>query len=287
MAVKSRGRGLVAALGLFLLFAGLVGGGVLYIVAERRPAQTVDGFARAPVGCTTTLEFTETGVFYVFEEVGGATGLETGCQPVADPSAEFAVSFTGDLIPAAVEPTTAVSYDVDGFDGRSVQRVEIAEPGQYTVEVTGDDLTVVAALGRDPDEGVDDLRQAALIVAIAGVVLGLAMLILSGRRSRRAAAVTTPEGPGWGPTRPRDGEAWSPEPPRSGQVPVNPHEPPEPASVTRPPAGADAWRAPSGNSVDDVGAPDPMAPPAPPDPSSEQPSEQPILPDAPGRVSGT
>ena len=47
MAVQSRGRGTVAALGLFLLFAGLVGGGVLYIVAQRRPAQTVEGFARA------------------------------------------------------------------------------------------------------------------------------------------------------------------------------------------------------------------------------------------------
>ncbi len=172
MAVRSRGRGAAAALGLFCLFVGLVGGAVLYIVAERRPAQTVDGFARAPVGCNTTLEFVEAGTFYVFEEVGAmADEVGNGCQPVADPNSPFRVDFTGELTPASTDDVTDVSYDVDGFDGRSVQSVEIVEPGQYTIEVLGDDLTVVAAIGRDPDAGVGDLRRAAVILAVAGIVL--------------------------------------------------------------------------------------------------------------------
>jgi hypothetical protein len=270
---------------LFLLFAGLVGGGVLYIVAQRRPAQTVEGFARAPVGCTTTLEFTEVGTFYVFEEVGAiVSAVSNGCQPVADPAAAFDVEFTGDLTPSSSTADDSVSYDVDGFDGRSIRRVEITRPGQYTVEVVGDDLTVVGALGRDPDDGVDDLRQTALILAVAGIALGLLMLFVSGRRSKRAAVIGPPDGPGWGTTHRPATAGWTPEGPRPGQVPVNPHSPPEPASATPTTApGASMWQPPSGAAADDVEEPDPTAPPAPPPP----PPVEPVLPDTPGRTSGT
>ncbi len=41
MAARSTARGTAAAIGLFLLFAGLVGGGVLYVVANQRPSQAV------------------------------------------------------------------------------------------------------------------------------------------------------------------------------------------------------------------------------------------------------
>ncbi|MFW2334927.1 hypothetical protein [Ilumatobacter sp.] len=277
MGVKSQGRGTAAALGLFLLFAGLVGGGVLYVVAQRRPAQSVEGFARAPVGCTTTLDFTETGTFYVYEEVGSAAGIAGGdCQPVADPSASFEAVFTGDLAPSDVTADDSISYDVDGFDGRSIQRVEITETGQYSVAVTGNDLTVVAALGRDPDDGVDGLTRAASVVAIAGVVLGLLLLVLSGRRSKRAATVAPPAGPGW-PSSATDGDSadapWPPEAPRLDQVPVNPHAPdvtpqPDPAPVV-PPA---PWQPPSGRAADALPPPDP-APGAPtlPDRDGRQP----------------
>lgn len=275
MAVRSRGRGAAAALGLFCLFVGLVGGAVLYIVAERRPAQTVDGFARAPVGCNTTLEFVEAGTFYVFEEVGAmADEVGNGCQPVADPNSPFRVDFTGELTPASTDDVTDVSYDVDGFDGRSVQSVEIVEPGQYTIEVLGDDLTVVAAIGRDPDAGVGDLRRAAVILAVAGIVLGLLLLTVSGRRSKRAATASPPSGPAWGPARvgtPTTTEGG----PRTGQVPVNPHAPPGPGEPA-------AWEPPTAGPADDPepsntsDTSDPLVPPPPP-----------VLPDTPGRVSGT
>lgn len=267
MGVRSRGRGTAAALGLFLLLAGLVGGGVLYVVAERRPAQSVEGFARAPVGCTTTLDFTETGTFYVYEEVGAAGDIVDGsCQPVADPSASFTVEFFGDLTPSTVADDDSVSYDVDGFDGRSVQRVEVTQPGQYSLAVTGDDLTVIAALGRDPDDGVEDLRRAAVVVAVGGVVLGLLLLALAGRRSKKAAAVSTPQGPGWIPTSTVDSAdpSWPPKAPQLDQVPINPHQPAAPAT----------WGPPSGDSVS---APPPVEPV----------DGKPALPDSPGRPSGT
>lgn len=290
MAARSTARGTAAAIGLFLLFAGLVGGGVLYIVSNQRPSQAVEGFARAPIGCTTTLEFSEVGTFYVFEEAGTTfEPVEGGCQPVATPGATFGAQFTGDRVPDAIAQDGTISYDVDGFDGSSVQRVEITEPGEYAVAAMGSDLTVVAALGRDPNEGVDDLRRTALTVAIGGVVLGLGLLTIAGRRSKRAATVTNPDGPGWGPARQRADGNWPPEPPRMGQVPVNPHQPNEPASVTPPasplperePSTPSPWEAPSGSAEPLPPPPDTSAPP----PTSPQ--IEPTLPHSPGKTSGT
>lgn len=281
MGVKSQGRGTVAALGLFLLFAGLVGGGVLYVVAQRRPAQSVEGFARAPVGCTTTLEFTESGTFYVFEEAGVGDDVVVGdCQPVADPSADFSVAFSGDLVPAAVRDDDSVSYDVDGFDGRSVQRIDVAEVGQYTVAVVGDDLTVVAALGRDPDDGVDELQRLAMIVAIAGIGLGIVLLVLAGRRSKKAASFATPDGPGWEPAPPTgtlggDGE-WPPKAPRLDDVPITTPEPAESPTVSAPGVAAPPalWQPPSGEATGDLPPPADVVP------------DEPALPDRPDGPSG-
>jgi hypothetical protein len=91
--------------------------------------------------------------------------------------------------------------------------------------VEGDDPSVVAAVGRDPELGVKELRRGAIVVGVVGVVLGALMLLLAGRRSKRAATfVDAPGGPGWGPA-PRRGPCvptWPPEPPRVPQVPVNP-----------------------------------------------------------------
>lgn len=253
---------MVAAFGLFCLLAGLVGGIALYVIAERRPAQSVDGFARAPIGCNTTLEFAETGIFYVFEEIGAdPADIANGCQPVADPTARFSVEFDGESTPARITGAVGISYDTGGYDGRSVQLVEIVEPGLYTIAVTGDDLAVAAAIGRDPDDGVEELRRAALILAGAGAGLGLLLLTLSGRRSKRAASAPGTKQFAAGPSMVGG--------PITGQVPVNPHAPPAP------PSGVN-WQPPTGESADDVGATE-LPPPV----------EGPVLPDVPGRTSGT
>ena len=97
------------------------------------------------------------------------------------------------------------------------------------------------------------------MVAAAGVLLGGLLLALAGRRSRRAATPSIPDGPGWG-HRPVEGAqpAWPPSPPRIPQVPVNPHQPDTPAEVAAPPPPLPA-RAPSGGTI----ARSPWAPPTP------------------------
>ncbi len=235
MARKSKGRGTAAAFGLLLLFAGLVGGGVLFASSVRRPTQTIEGFARAPVGCTTTLEFSETGVFFVFEDIGPATAaLESDCEAVANPSQTFAFELSGPDGPMVPRADKSLSYDTDDYLGSSVARFEIDVPGEYEIVVVGDDPSVVAAIGRDPDDGVDDLRQRAILVAIVGVVLGGLLLLLAGRRSRKAAAFLTPDGPGWSIRHTPKDQVVTPDGDPVAQSPVNPHEPDEQVSIAGP-----------------------------------------------------
>lgn len=232
MAIQSKGRGTAAAFGLLLLVAGLVGGGLLYAESVRRPTQVVEGFARAPVGCTTTLEFTDTGVFYVFEDVGPAIEIAEGdCEPTADPTRSFAFEISGPNGPVVPRSDNSLSYDVADYVGVSVARVEIEVAGQYELVVVGDDPSAVAAVGRDPDEDVDELRQRAIIVAIVGTVLGLLLLLLAGRRSKKAAKYVAPDGPGWSLRAPPQDKIPEAEGALDTQRPVNPHAPAEQVAI--------------------------------------------------------
>lgn len=193
MATAPSGRGTAAVFGLLVVLAGLVGAAVLYVTSQRRPEQAVDEFARAPVGCTTTLEFTDTGTFYVYEERSDTPAPPLGeCEPVADAGAVFDFSLTdadGEVDRIA---DLAVSYEFGARSGQSISSFEVTEAGRYDIEVVGDDLTVVAAIGRDPDESVADLRRAAIAVGLLGLVIGGVLLFLSGRRSRQLAAPGEP-----------------------------------------------------------------------------------------------
>lgn len=268
---------MAAAFGFVLLFAGLIGGGVLFYLSLQRHDDAIESFARAGVGCTTTLDFSETGEFFVFEETGAAFVVpEGGCTPEATPGQPFAFDISG---PSAVSPRgdTSITYDTDDFSGRAVARFEIETSGLYEIEVRGSDVGTVAAVGRDPSRDVDRMRTGAIAVAVAGIVLGGLLLALAGRRSKRAATPAIPDGPGWG-ERPEPGlGAWPPAPPRIPQVPVNPHQPDAPASVAAPPPPLPArdpgsaapvqspWAPPTAEAAPvDTTPPTPMAPPRPP-----------------------
>lgn len=248
---KSRGRGTAGAFGFLLLIAGLIGGGLLFYLASQRPTDAIESFARAGAGCTTTLDFQDGGTFFVYQEVDtGAFEPTDGCEPRATPGRNFDFALSG---PSPVEPVAdqSLTYESGEFAGASVARFEIAEPGLYEIAVFADDVAAVAAVGRDPDEGTDELRRGALIAGGAGVVLGLLLLVLAGRRSRRAGASQMPEGPGWAP-RPQD-EGWPPAPPTVPvpRMPINPQQPDEPVEVTPPPPPLPArepgagWTSPS------------------------------------------
>ena len=152
----------MAAFGFLLLIAGLLGAGVLYVLSTQRPDKAVDGFARASAGCTTTLDFTETGTFLVYQETGStADTADEGCAPTPTPGERFSFELTG---PAAVTPVAdlTVTYDSEAVTGASVARFEIATAGLYEIAVRSEDVAIVAAVGRDPDSGVEQQQRNAL-----------------------------------------------------------------------------------------------------------------------------
>ncbi len=295
MARQSRGRGTAAVLGMLLLLAGLVGGGLLFVRSQRWPTQAVEGFARAPVGCTTTLRFTETGTFFVFRELGGVEPAPAGgCQPLADPTQTFAFELTGPDGPVVPRADDSLAYDTDQGLGESVARVEITTAGEYELQVVGDDPAVVAAIGRDPDDGVQDFRRSAVLVAVFGVVLGVLLLWLAGRRSKRAAKFAPPDGAVRTPPQGAGASIWSADANSPWQTPVNPHDPPAPVTIAPPlseadgmlAAGRSVWGPPAaGDAVNST--PLPVRPkPVPPGPDASAPDQPPDTPSAvePGDV---
>jgi hypothetical protein len=250
MPKAGHGRGAIAAIGLILLFAGVVGGAVLWVLADREPNKAAESFARAAPGCTTTLTFGEPGEFFVYEELSGVTQAVEGCQPSTLPGRAFTFTVTtanGTEVPRVED--TSMSYDLDVGAATSVARITIEEAGEYRINVLGDDPAIVAAVGGDPEADVEQLRRGAIVAAVGGVVLGLLLLWLAGRRSKRAATFAGPLDPGWGVTERDharraaaavdDGTTW---PPATTQVPVNPHAPDERrvARIERPPTAPEA-----------------------------------------------
>jgi hypothetical protein len=287
MAVKSKGRGAAATFGLLLVLVGVAGAVALWVMADRRPDQAVEGFARGPVGCTTTLEFGDTGTFYVFREtVADDSDVLAECDPVPTPGVDFGVELLSDGEALPTQDDSSISYDTSTAIGESVARIEIDMAGRYDLVVEGDDPSVVAAVGRDPELGVAELRRGAIVVGVVGVVLGALMLLLAGRRSKRAATFTVPDGPGWGPQPAGDGApaAWPPEPPRvpavspdavrlPEPVPAAPQLLPEPAEPVLPPEPLPAEPLPA----EPVLPPEPLPPAEPAEPAEPVPAE-PVLP---------
>jgi len=266
MANKAQGRGIAAIFGLLLMLGSLVAAGILYVLSIQRPDDAVEAFARAPVGCTTTLEFTQTGTFYIYAERDSE--FDSGeCEPAVDLLVSFDATISGSDGPLIPRRDDSIAYDTGAHVGTSVSRVVIDDPGEYEIAVRGDDVATVAAIGRDPDADVDQLQQASVVVAIAGVLLGMLLLLFARQRSRRAAATHTPEGPGWGPESSQAAPAWPPEPPSMRQVPISSYE----RRVTA------VFEPPSPAASAELGqpsvAPSPWAPPKPKSPEPQAPSE--------------
>jgi hypothetical protein len=276
---------MAAVFGLLVLLAGLIGAAVLFYTSQQRPEQTIDGYARAAVGCQTTLRFVDTGTFYVFEERGSDAEAPPGdCPPTADPDRAFGFVLSDGTGQVEGQGDLGISYDTGDRMGQSVAKFVVDEPGEYTIDVFGGDVAVVAAIGQDPDEGVAELRRAAVIVGGIGVALGGLLLLLAGRRSKRAAAVQAPEaGRVWRrPPEPTDDRRGVPHVPVSSPTSSGepdapaPVWPPEPPSVSEP-SWDDRSRVPDGS------------PPAPPPPPAGMPSDpgaiarSPWAPPAPGQ----
>ena len=266
MPERARRKGWMLALGMVLL-VGLIGAAVaLWVASDERRADNVAGFARAPVGCDTTLDFEATGTFVLYLETSGEFGdLAGACdaelsydRDAADvPQPELTLlDPNGDALD--LDDANEASYDVDGFVGNASATVQIDTPGDHVLTVaptTGDPFAV--AVGRLPDDGVALLRWGAVAAAIGGLLLGGLFLVLGSRRPPAPVQPTapwTPDGGGW----PASPPGFPVPPPTTGATgPAGPQvfTPPGQQPTSIPQAPAPRPSAPSG---------DPTSPWAPP-----------------------
>jgi hypothetical protein len=238
-------RGAVRVAGLVLLAAGVVLALALWLVAEQRYDDAVGDLAPAPLGCTTTLQFDETGTYTFFVETKGEIGeLDGDCDtddrsydldPDDAPDVELTL-LDDEGRDVDLDRTDGPSYDRAGQRGAGVQVVEISDTGEYRLTVTADDgadSDAIVRVGRDPARGVAAIRAGAVAALAAGVIGGVTLLVLGRRRPEPAPAA--PAGPQWpiGPFGP------APLAPPSAVAPTTPVYTPRPPSFTPPPTRPD------------------------------------------------
>ena len=254
MTERGHRRGWMLVLGM-LVIVGMLGAAVaLWIAGGNRETDNVASFARAPVGCDTTLDFESTGTFLLYVETSGRFGeLRGACDapPTYDRDADDVPVVEvvlrdpdGDVV--ELDDSAEIGYDVDGFVGSSIGEVQIESEGDHvlTVAPTGGDAFAVA-VGRQPDQGVALLRWGAVAAAICGLVLGGLLLVLGSRRppvTPTPVAPWTPDGGGWPSSPPgfpmpppTTGATGPAGPPVASPVPSSPPSPPSPPPIPQGP----------------------------------------------------
>lgn len=264
----SRRAGLIGV-GALLLVAGVIAGIVMFLASSSNYEDGVRNLARAPIGCTTSLEFDEAGTYTIFVETEGEIGELRGDCPNADTD----YSYDDDDLPDVdvelrdedndevdLDDDESKDYDAGGFVGRSIATVEIDEAGDYELTATSDEDEIAIAVGRDPKGDSGSLKTMGIVAIVGGVVVGGLLLVLGLRRSSPSGPAT-PAAPGSSGAggAPYGGPAYAPpassipSPPVQAQPPAAypapptmPMPTPGPTPGPTPPAGppAGGWPAP-------------------------------------------
>lgn len=249
-AAAARRSGRMIAIGAGVLVVLLVTAGALWLVAGQRRADNVASFARAPVGCDTTLDFERPGRFVLFiettgriDELGGACDValdydrDTDDGLAAQLAPRLSLTGPGDTSVGIVDDQGA-AYDVDGFVGVAAWSIDIDTPGDHVLTVApigGEPFAI--AVGRSVEEGVAVLRWSAVAVAVTALVLGGGLLVAGSRRVTEPPAAPSPwvpAGPGWPSSPP-----GFPEPPPTTGAVGPPRTPAERPVVSAPPPPTD------------------------------------------------
>ena len=252
--VETRPKRLLLGLGAIVLVGGLAAGGVFFGKSTSAVNDTVARFARAPIGCTTTLEFDRADTFTLFVETKGTAGNAGGdCKGngasfdhQGSDVPKVTLSMSNDQDQAmSLAPFTGYSYDTSSFRGSAVQQVKITKPGTYRLTVTSDAADVGVAVGGDPEVDQSRLRLIAIASAVAGLVVGAALMVLGRpKRHPQAPVHATVEAPGYTPYAP-----YTPLTPGPTPAPTPTPTPAwQPAPAPPPPPGTpgQGWGAPQG-----------------------------------------
>ena len=267
-----RKKGLVIA-GLLVLLAGVGGGFAALLMSGSAVDEAVESLARAPVGCTTTLEFDSTGTFTVFVETTGTANVGRGdCPGNGDdyerdaddlPDVDLVLVAEGSDDEIDLRDDDGKSYDAGGSAGRSIGTFEIDDAGEYELTVTSDDGDddFAIAIGKDPEAAADTLKLLSYLLIGLGVVLGALLIGIGLRRRSRPPTGGSPP------------VTYQPDQqPRSGYQPTGAHTAPSTppsTSPSTPPSFGGSFSPPSVNRPSDPFPPTQQTPsgpqwPAPP-----------------------
>lgn len=256
-----RRKGLLIA-GVVVLLAGVGGGLGLLAAAGSSYEDGVKNLARAPIGCTTTLEFDEAGTYTFYAETKGVIGDVRGDCEGTDtdydrsdegvPEFDLAlVNEDGDEID--LDDDDSKDYDAAGFVGESVYSAEIEDPGSYELSVSSEDDDFVVAIGKDPKNDVGVGGVAGLALLIVGGLAGLVMIILGLRRKPvdptggaptggYPAQPYQPQAAAGFPAQPTQQQPAYPTPPQTGFGQPAPPTQPQPGYA--PPPAPGGWQQP-------------------------------------------
>ena len=227
--------------GIAIAALGIGTGIVLVALSGSAKEETVKKFARAPVGCTTTLEFDKTATFTLYIETKGSiSSIDGDCAAAGTtyrrgnagvPQVSLTLLNSADQ-ESVLTATSSPNYAAGQFAGQAYQRVAITEPGTYRLTVTSDDTDFAIAVGGKPDADAKAMSLAGVGAATIGVVLG-GLLILLGLRRKKPPPQAPGGGPNamWQPT-PTSVPVWQP------QATFTPTAPPTSAPTTGPGWGA-------------------------------------------------
>lgn len=191
--VRGRRTGLAALVALVGVAVGLA----MMLLAGLARAATVEGFARAPVGCTTTLQFDRAGVFTVYLETRGTVDAVDGDCSLNGTSydhqsdglmvtTELTASDGTEVAVESVDLTRR--YDTGTFRGTSIGVARVPAAGEYRLAVSSEADDIVVAVGGAPDADSRMLQVAGLVVAALGLLGG----VLIASTGRRKAPPTAP-----------------------------------------------------------------------------------------------
>lgn len=259
------------AVGCLVIVVSVIVAVLLALVSRGRADESIRQLARAPVGCDTTLEFTETGTFVLFIETSGRLDrLDGGCDAASTYERDARPTrLTVDLVDSSgtalpLDRTDDATYDNDGFSATSYRAVTIETAGRYVMRVTSPEDDFVVSIGRDPVSIAQPLVAGALAAGVFGSLAGAALITIGLVRSRSGA-------PGDDVRGDADGGWAAPPAAGSAEDGWTSHD----APVSPPLATGSPW-APSAPPVAEL--PEPSTPPVPDLPASDLP-----VPDGPDR----
>ncbi|HQZ34426.1 MAG TPA: hypothetical protein PK020_08360 [Ilumatobacteraceae bacterium] len=255
-----RRKGLLLT-GIAVAVLGIGAGVALVALSGSAKEKTVKSFARAPVGCTTTLEFDKTATFTIYIETKGTIGSVAGdCQAGGTSYLRTNGQLPGLTLTllnsnneaAVLTPTTTPTYSVGSFAGQGYQRVNITAPGTYRLTVSSDDTDFAIAVGGKPDADAAGMLAAGGGAVAVGVLLGGLLILLGLRRTKVTPPPMIGSSQAWQPV--PGAPVWPTQPTMPGAPSAYPTAPPAPLTPTAPTPTAPTPPAPT--------PPAPTAPPA-------------------------